>query len=85
MSQIELIQDRNRKLATNINAEARRDPASRYRGKYVGIANGQVVSIDADPEIVLTRLEQIELDSEKCLCFEADLDYDQVQEIWGWG
>lgn len=84
MPQIKSIQTRNRELAASINAEARRDPASRYAGKYVGIANGQVVLVDADPEKVLSHLEQTEPDSDKCLCFEADLEYDQVQEIWGW-
>ena len=32
----------NAELARQINQEARRDPASSYAGKLVGIANGQV-------------------------------------------
>jgi hypothetical protein len=74
--------DRNRELARQINDEALRDPNSPWSGKFVGIANGQVVALGSDPDEVIDRLEEVEPEPSKCLCFEAGLDYDRVQEIW---
>ena len=82
MSNSDTVRTRNRELADRINEEALRDPRSPYTGKYVGIANGRVVTMGDDPEEILQQLEQIEPDPENCLCFEAGIDYDRVQEIW---
>ena len=43
VSGLEEVQKVNRELAERINREARKDPTSPYAGKYVGIANGEVV------------------------------------------
>ena len=82
MSNSDTVRTRNRELADRINEEALRDPQSPYTGKYVGIANGRVVTMSDDPEEVLQQLEQIERDPANCLCFEAGIDYDRIQEIW---
>jgi hypothetical protein len=82
VSQVVTAAEHNCRVAEQINVEARRDPGCPYTGKYVGIVNGQIVSVDADEEIVLRRLEQIEPDPENRLCFEAGLDYESVEEIW---
>lgn len=82
MAQVLTASESSRRIAEQINADVRRDPNSPYAGKYVGLANGQVVSVDADDEVVLSRLEQMEPDPEKRLCFEAGLDYESVEEIW---
>src|SRR5947207_12025842 len=76
------VQARNRELARQINQEALRNPQSPYAGKFVGIANGQVVVVADDLEEMAQRLEQIEPDPAKCFSVEASRDYDEVVEIW---
>ena len=76
------VQDRNRQLARQINEEARRNPHSPYTGKFVGIANGQVVVVADDLTDMVRRLRQIEPDPTKTFCVEASLDYNEVNEIW---
>jgi hypothetical protein len=73
----------NNELARQINAEARSNPASPFAGKYVGIANGQVVVVADSWREVASRLREVEPDPAKCQCIEASADYDAVHEIWG--
>ena len=72
----------NRELAEQVNAEAKRDPHSPYAGKFVGIANGQVVAVADSWREVSRRLRQVEPDPNRCCCIEASADYDAVHEIW---
>jgi len=71
----------NSQLADKINDEALRNPNSPYAGKIVGIANGKVVVVADDLDEAMDRLLAIEPDPAKCFCFEAGVDYDEVQEI----
>jgi hypothetical protein len=82
MSTTRNIQELNRTLADQINAEARANPHSPYAGKFVGIANGQVVVVADDPEEMVQRLRQIEPDPQKTFSVEASRDYDEVIDIW---
>ena len=82
MESVIVVQQRNRELARRINDEARADPGSEYAGKFVGLANGQVVIAADSLEEVAQRLEQIEADPQRTFCIEAGLDYDAVQSIW---
>ena len=72
----------NRELAERINAEAKRDPHSPYAGKFVGIANGQIVAVADSWREVSGRLRQVEPDPGKCCRIEASADYDAVHEVW---
>jgi hypothetical protein len=72
----------NEQLARQINREARSNPKSPYAGKFVGIANGQIVVVADSLREVTERLRQIEADPTKCYCIEANADYDRVEEIW---
>jgi hypothetical protein len=76
------MQELNRKLANRINAEARSNPQSPFAGKWVGIANGQVVVVADGMEEMIQRLRQIEPDPMKTFSVEASRDYDEVVEIW---
>jgi hypothetical protein len=76
------IQDLNRDLARQINAEARSNPQSPYANKFVGIANGKVVVIADDLDEVVRTLRQLEPDPRNCFFVEASRDYDEVHEIW---
>jgi hypothetical protein len=71
----------NSKLARKINEEARRDPKSPYAGKFVGIANGQVVVVTDNLDDLARRLEAIEPDPMRTFCVEASADYDSVYEV----
>jgi hypothetical protein len=82
MSKLLTVQDRNRELARRINDEARRNPNSPYAGKFVGLANGQVVVVGDDLDEVVRGLRQVEPDPQKAFCLEAGLDYDEIQDIW---
>lgn len=72
----------NERLARQINREARQDPRSAYAGKFVGIANGQIVVVADSWREVVERLRQVEPDPAKCYAIEASADYDRVEEIW---
>jgi hypothetical protein len=77
------VQERNRELADQINAEARSNPQSPYANKFVGIASGQVVVVADDLDSMARRLRQIEPDASKTFCVEASRDHSVVEEIWG--
>jgi len=82
MSAFASVENQNRELARQINEEARSNPASPYAGKFVGIANGQVVAVNDDMDEVVRLLRAVEPDPRKTFCIEAGLDYNQVQDIW---
>ena len=82
MSAFASAENQNRELARQINEEARSNPASPYAGKFVGIANGQVVAVNDDMDEVVRRLRAVEPDPRKTFCIETGLDYNQVQDIW---
>jgi hypothetical protein len=81
MSTFAEVQAHNRQLARRINEQALRDPRSPYAGKFVGIANGQVVAVADNLADVVRRLRQIEPDPRKTCCVEASLNYDDVIDI----
>ena len=83
MSAVTIVQDLNRKLADEINTEARSNPQSPYANKFVGIANGQVAVVADSLDEMIRRLRQIEPDPSKTFGVEASRDYDEVVEIWG--
>lgn len=82
MSSTSTVQDLNRDLARKINEEARSNPQSPYAGKFVGIANGQLVVVAADLDTMIRQLRQIEPDPSRTYGLEASEDPDEVHEIW---
>ena len=60
----------NREVARRILQEVQADPSSRYAGKVVGIANGQVVLVGDDPDATHCRLLEIEPNTWRCVTFE---------------
>ena len=82
MADTEAIGLANERLAQQINHEARNNPSSPYAGKFVGIANGQVVVVASTWREVAERLRQAEADPNKCYALEASADYERVEEIW---
>jgi hypothetical protein len=82
MSTLEEVQKLNRQLAEHINADARSNPNSPYAGKFVGIANGQVVVVTDDEDSLYDRLAEIEPDPRRVYGVEASRDYTKVEYIW---
>jgi hypothetical protein len=76
------VQKLNRELAERINDEARKDPASPYTGKWVGIAKGQVVVVTDDPEALYYRLQEIEPDPRRVFGVDAGHDPNKVEYVW---
>jgi ubiquinone biosynthesis protein UbiJ len=76
------IQELNRELADKLSEEGRNNPASVYAGKFVGIANGQVVVVADDWDELACRLHQVEPDPTKTFGVEVGRDYEVVEEIW---
>jgi hypothetical protein len=76
------VSELNRELARKINEEARNNPQSPLAGKFVGILNGQVISVADYLDELVQCLRQVEADPRESLCLEVGLDYGQVQEIW---
>lgn len=69
-------------LARAINREARSKPESRYAGKFVGIARGQVVVVADSLPQCLDALDKAEPDRLERVCLEASADYDGPHEVW---
>src|SRR5258708_7047053 len=82
MSPSKTVQELNREVARKLVDAARDDPRSAYLGKFVGIANGQVVAVADNWDDLAARLRQAEPDPNKAFGVEVGLDYDAVQEIW---
>lgn len=72
----------NRELADKLAEEGRKNPASAYAGKFVGIAHGKVVAVADDWDELDRRLRQIEPDPSKTFGVEVGRDYNAVEEIW---
>lgn len=75
------VRQKNEQLADQINRDARDNPQSPYAGKFVGIANGQVVVVADDLDEIARHLRQAEPDPSNTFCIEAGIDYEQVQDI----
>jgi hypothetical protein len=82
MTALETIQLNNRELAEQISEETLRDPHHPYRGKFVGIANGQIVAVADNLDEAIAQLERVEPDPSKCFCFEGGVDYQRTIEFW---
>jgi hypothetical protein len=82
MSSLEEVQKTNRELAQRINDEARNDPHSPYVGKFVGLANGQIVVVADDLPNLYHRLKEIEPDPRRAFWIEASRDPDKIEYIW---
>ena len=82
MSNPSTIQERNQQLAVAINQETLANPNSPYAGKFVGIANGQVVAVTDDFDQLMRALREAEPDPEKTFFIEAGRDYEEPQDIW---
>ncbi len=69
---------RNEELARQINRDARTNPHSPYKGKYVGIARGVEIVVADTPDEVARQLRQIEPNPERCFVIIADADYEKT-------
>jgi len=76
------VQETNRELARKINDEVRSNPHSSFAGKFIGIANGQVVAVVDNWDEVARLVQQAESDPRKAYCFEVGEDESAVEEIW---
>lgn len=77
------VSELNREMARRINEGARNDPRSPVAGRLVGIIDGQLVAVDDDLARLIEGLHRIEADPNRILCFEAGLDYGQIEDIRG--
>jgi hypothetical protein len=83
MSSLEEVRRVNQELAEAINKEARNNPSSPYAGKFVGIANGQVVVVADNLHEMSRRLGEIEPDNRRVFWIEASRDYTKVEWVGG--
>lgn len=82
MSAAKTVQELNRELAQKLVDEGRQNPQSVYMGKFVGIANGQVVAVADDWDELARRLRELEPDPSKTFGVEVGRDYEVVEQIW---
>src|SRR5438094_871067 len=59
------VQELNRELARKLIEAGRNNPQSPYAGKYIGIANGQVVAVADNWDELARQLRQVEPDPSK--------------------
>lgn len=76
------IRELNDALVEKINRETRADPQSPYAGKWVGVANGQVVAVADTLDDAVRELEKIEPDPARTRLIEASRDYSVVEYVW---
>jgi hypothetical protein len=74
--------ERNRELAEKINKEVKENPQHPYAGKFVGIANGQVVAVADTFEDAFKLLSNAEPDNSRTYLLEVGEDYTKVDYIW---
>ncbi len=72
----------NRKVARQVAADAQNNPQSPYAGKYVGIANGRIVSVADSLDDMTRQLRNAEPDPKKTFWIEASADYNEVHQVW---
>jgi hypothetical protein len=72
---------RNEALARQINREARTNPHSPYKGKYVGIVRGVEIVVGDTLDEVADQLRQMEPDLERCFVIIADADYEKAYVV----
>ena len=82
MSSLEEVQKANRELAERINDETRSDPTSPYAGKFVGIANGQIVIVTDDFDALDDALEAAEPDNRRVFWVDPEYDPTKIEYIW---
>jgi hypothetical protein len=75
------VKEINRELAEKIVAQAQRDPRA-YSGKFIGLANGQIVVVTDDLDELDRRLDQAEPDAAKTYIVDLGLDSSKVYNIW---
>ncbi len=73
--------ERNRELAEKINMEVKENPQHPYVGKFVGIANGQVVAVADNLDDAGDQLEKIEPDNTRTYVLEVVADYSKTEYI----
>jgi hypothetical protein len=81
MASTNSIMELNRDLANKLLEEAKQNPSA-FAGKFVGIANGQVVVVTNDLDEMGSRLRQAEPDPARRYFIELGRDYSEVHEIW---
>jgi hypothetical protein len=81
MSTVSSVQQLNRDLGDKVLAEAQQNPQA-YPGKFVGIANGQVVAVADDLSEICRCLEKVEPDPANTFWVEIGRDYSKAIEIW---
>jgi hypothetical protein len=82
MVSVEEVQKLNRELGERVADEARHDPTSPYAGKYVGIANGQVVVVTDDFQTLYYLLKEAEPDHRRAFWVDTNRDPTKVEYIW---
>ena len=82
MTSPQSVEQLNLEVAHKINDEAKADSSSTYAGKFVGLANGQVVVVCEDLDEAVRQLRLAEPDSSRTFIWEAGVEYEQPQEIW---
>lgn len=82
MTPLDGLYERHCEMARKIQQEARNNPESPYKGKFIGVANGQIAVVADNLDELVPRLAQIESDNSKIMIIEADDDIDAVHEIW---
>jgi hypothetical protein len=75
------VPEQDRALVERINNEVLANPTSSYSGKFIGIANGQIVAIADDQDQLDDLLDRLDLDTAKQFYFQAGADYDKVEYI----
>jgi hypothetical protein len=72
----------NSEVAERIQQEVRANPASPYAGKFVGIANGKVVTVGDSFEEGLRLLREAEPDNTRAYLLEVGADYSETEYVW---
>ena len=80
-----LEQEKNWRVAREINRATRAHPNSPYEGKFVGVWNQAVVTVGASLEEACAAMKAMgDPAASECCVIEASADYEAKVMFWSW-
>ena len=77
-------QEKNWRIAREINRETRANPDAAYVGKFVGVWHEQVAVVGDTLDEVCDALDAMGDASDEACVIEASADYDAKIMFWSW-
>ncbi len=81
-TQLDQMQQQNWEVAREASRQTRADPDSPYAGKYLGIAERQIVVVADSWDELHDRLDELGYNRNQSVGIEASADYERPVMLW---